>query len=165
MNEEMTPEIVIDTAPAQESGAEAPAAGGPKVTVDDMKAAAQSLSDDFAEFARKVAAVVKAASATPEAEQLKGEIREGLSQLRGDIDRTLDNVRANAKTATTTSSDQGGAVMTQVRATVADVLAAVGTAVDRMASSVRPGEGTSAAPAAEAPAPEAGSESGGEGAA
>ena len=66
-------------------------------STSDAATTAAGIAGDLRELGLQFAAALKAAASTPEARELRGEIREGLTQMRDEIDGTLENLRAGAK--------------------------------------------------------------------
>lgn len=140
MTEETTP-TVLET-PAADTAADTTAAPDAASAAATASQALQGMASELRSFGQQLAAVLRAAAATPEAEQLSGQIRDGLSQLRDEIDTALDGLRTRTAERT---GDAAGGVLSQARGELAGALQALGRAVVRMADSVAPGDGKPAA--------------------
>ncbi len=138
---EPTPETQSDALPGASTAEPGP----------DAERAAASIASDLRELGLRFTAALKAAANTPEARELRGEVREGLSQLRDEIDGTLENLRSGAKrrveerraaSAGEAEADGGpaearaGKLAEQVRVELAQAVRNLSAALDKMAGSV-----------------------------
>lgn len=130
LNDEAFPGQVDASADAEtESGGESPLAG---------------VAADLRDLGVRFAAALRAAAGTAEAQELRGEIGEGLRQLRGELDSALEGVRSGAKRRV---GEQRGAVSGQLRSEVAQAVRNLSAVLERLAGNMEPGDSTDAEPA------------------
>ena len=134
MNDE-TQNADMPGAASAETGAEAAAEQGNR--------GAGAMAADLRELGLRFTAALKAAASTPEAQELRGEIRDGLSQMRDEIDSALGSLRSGAKRKVeerkTGGTEAGGNLASQVRSEVAQAVRNLSAALDKMAGTMAPG--------------------------
>ncbi len=114
----------------------AEAAGAESATDPTSAASAvQNMANDLKALGQQFGAVLKAAASTPEAEQLSGQIRDGLSSLRDEIDDALSGVRGGARKV---AGDQAGNVLNRAQIELANALHLLSRGIDRVATGVTP---------------------------
>jgi len=153
MNDEMTTPAVID-APAETLGGGA----APESATAAAAKAVQGVAGELKSLGQQLAAVLRAAAGTPEAEQFGTQVREGLGSLRDEIDDALEGMRSGSRRA---AGDQATHVLSRAQAELANALRVLGRGLDRLASSVEPSEGGAATNDGRPPAPADGPGEGG----
>jgi molybdopterin converting factor small subunit len=101
---------------------------------------------DLRDLGVRFAAALRAAAGTPEAQDLRGEIGEGLRQLRGELDSALEGVRSGAKRRVGEQREQRGAMSGQLRSEVAQAVRNLSAVLERLAGNVEPGDSANAEP-------------------
>ena len=98
-----------------------------------------SIGSELRRLGQLLSASLRAAASTNEAAELKAELKEGMEALR----REMDNAMESTKSATARVKIEGAPTSEKLRSELADALRAVNRALDRMAQSVEPGNGSS----------------------
>lgn len=111
---------------------------------------AGAMAADLRELGLRFTAALKAAASTPEAQELRGEIRDGLSQMRDELDSALGSLRSGAKRKVeerkSSGGEAGGTLASQVRSEVAQAVRNLSAALDKMAGTMAPGASADADP-------------------
>jgi hypothetical protein len=115
----------------------------------------QDVEVELRRLGETLAAAIRAAAGTPEAERLKADVRSGAQSLRRELDEALTTSREAATRASVEYRTSG---LQRLRSDVAKALFAVNRSLENLASNLEPGAPTSPA-GSEPPAPGAGSES------
>ncbi len=119
------------------------APGEPEVGAPET---ADTLTAEIRVLGEKLAAALRAATGTPEADVLKGDLQEGMEGLRREIDRALQKVpRARPESVTGAGGTSG--TMQKLRGEVAGWLREANRALDRMATSLQGAAEAEATPA------------------
>jgi hypothetical protein len=92
---------------------------------------------EFQELGQRLAAALRAATETPEADALKSDVREGMQQLRHDIDSALANAPVPGRGRV---PEAGNAVRT-MRNELAGALRGLNRTLERMAGALEPAHG------------------------
>ena len=108
---------------------------------------AASLAAELKEFGVRIAAFAQAAVNTPEAQELRTDVIDGVRQLREQFDGILENLRNARKGGEGAENPAGGKLATQLRGEAASLLRTLNRGLEKLAGTVEP----SAAPVAEAP--------------
>lgn len=104
---------------------------------DDGPAGAGSLVGDLKSMGEKLAAALRAAAGTPEAESVKGDLREGLEALQNEIDRALQRVpKPDLQTGVQKGTDAASSATTKLRSEAAGWIREANKALDRLANSL-----------------------------
>lgn len=122
--------------------------------------AATSIAAELKEFGVRIAAVAQAAINTPEAQDLRNDVIDGMRQLREQFDGLLENLRAARKNAEAGEAGTGSKLATQVRGEAATLLRGVNRGLEKLAGSIAPANGAPTAGSAAAEAPVAGDDPG-----
>ena len=141
----------IDT----EAQAEAGAAGDARTPGEaEANASEAAITGELRRMGERLASAIKAATGTPEAEELRGEVGEGLRKLRGELEGVLrrgkeapatDEAPVEAEASPPepdASASQGrgaGGMQSTVRYEIANALRSLNGALDRLAGSIAPG--------------------------
>ena len=120
-----------------------------ETAASDTAAAAQdtatSIAVELKEFGVRIAAVAQAAINTPEAQDLRNDVIDGIRQLREQFDGMLENLRNSRKNAEVGEAGTGNKLATQVRNEAATLLRGVNRGLEKLAGTIEPSAG--AAPA------------------
>ena len=112
------------------------------------KARASSVAGELRELGVQFAATIRAAASTEEAQELRGEIREGLGQLRDEVDAAFSNVRSGTKRK---AGEKKGSLEVKLRSEFASAVRNLNSALERLAGSMEPGDVDEEGDAAETP--------------
>ena len=130
MMQETTPPTVGDNEPFS---------AGTTPAHDATQESAASLPSEMKRLGELLAAAMKAAAATEEAESLRGEIREGARALRREIDSTLESTREATGRVRPVDRASGGT--RKLRGELADALRVLNRVLDKAAGVVEPSDG------------------------
>lgn len=147
MNDTQTLDQATDTATTAAQGASAPEVDG-GVAAE----ATASLAAELKEFGVRIAAFAQAAVNTPEAQELRTDVIDGVRQLREQFDGILENLRNARKAGENGEQPAGGKLATQLRGEAASLLRTLNRGLEKLAGTVEPtGTVASAATGSEAP--------------
>jgi hypothetical protein len=105
--------------------------------VGDESGGASSLVGDLRSMGEKLAAALRAATGTPEAESVKGDMREGLEALQKEIDRALQRVpKPDIQTGVQKGTGAASSATTKLRSEAAGWVREANKALDRLANSL-----------------------------
>ncbi len=116
---------------------------------------ASGIAQDLRSMGEKLAAMIKAATGTPEAEVVKSDMRQGMVALRQEIDKALQRVPTTDVQSGVQKSGEVAAGATQrLRGEAATLLREANRALDKLADALQgqPGEPTPDMPADDRPA-------------
>jgi len=104
------------------------------VTAEETSSGAEpvrSMLDELRGMGGHFASAMRAAAGTPEAEELKSDLQDGLRDLRGEIDKALQSAKASTPRAASS-----GKAVDQVRVELAAALRTLNRVLDRAAESL-----------------------------
>jgi hypothetical protein len=131
-----------------QTGAEAMAADAAAAVQDTATAAqdtASSIASELKEFGVRIAAVAQAAVNTPEAQELRNDVIDGIRQLREQFDGMLETLRnARAKAAENGEGGTGNKLGSQVRTEAATLLRTMNRGLEKLAGTIQPSDSGSA---------------------
>ena len=107
-----------------------------KEAAEAAKARAASVATELRELGVQFAAAIRAAAATEEAQEFRGEIRDGLGQLRDEVDAAFTNVRSGTKRK---AGERKGSLEVKLRSEFASAVRNLNTALERLAGNMEPG--------------------------
>lgn len=129
------------------------AAAAAQDTATAVQDSASSIAAELKEFGVRIAAVAQAAVNTPEAQELRNDVIDGIRQLREQFDGMLENLRnARAKAAEGGEGTAGNKLGSQVRSEAATLLRTMNRGLEKLAGTIQPVDGA-AAPSETAAAP------------
>jgi hypothetical protein len=115
---------------------EAPEGGAGDSEAEQTAAERGRLVEDLRQLGRLLGDTMRAAASTPEAENLKKELKEGISAMRTEIDATVETTR---ETTARVSREYKPSGTGRLRTDLAAALRALNRALDGLASTVEPG--------------------------
>jgi len=131
-----------------QTGAEAMAADAAAAVQDTATAAqdtASSIASELKEFGVRIAAVAQAAVNTPEAQELRNDVIDGIRQLREQFDGMLETLRnARAKATENGEGGTGNKLGSQVRTEAATLLRTMNRGLEKLAGTIQPSDSGSA---------------------
>lgn len=132
MNEEKTtthrPTIEAEAGDAGHRASEA---------AEAAKERAASVAGELRELGVQFAAAIRAAAATDEAQEFRNEIRDGLGQLRDEVDAAFTNVRTGTKRR---AGERKGSLEVKLRSEFASAVRNLNSALERLAGSMEPSD-------------------------
>lgn len=121
------------------------AAAAAQDTATAVQDSASSIAAELKEFGVRIAAVAQAAVNTPEAQELRNDVIDGIRQLREQFDGMLENLRnARAKAAEGGEGAPGNKLGSQVRSEAATLLRTMNRGLEKLAGTIQPGDGAAA---------------------
>lgn len=103
---------------------------------------AASLAAELKEFGVRIAAFAQAAVNTPEAQELRSDVIDGVRQLREQFDGILENLRTARKSGEGAEVPAGGKLGTQLRGEAASLLRTLNRGLEKLAGTVEPSSPT-----------------------
>lgn len=117
------------------------AAAAAQDTATTVQDSASSIAAELKEFGVRIAAVAQAAVNTPEAQELRNDVIDGIRQLREQFDGMLENLRNSRKNAEVGEAGTGNKLATQVRNEAATLLRGVNRGLEKLAGTIEPSAG------------------------